>query len=361
LTLFIIQFQIGYCQIELSSELGINALKGNAEATIKQFQSLLNCIGSNHFNLDEKQSFILDGISSSFENEKVRIVNDIKPEGSADYSVDIYLRNISVWFPPPKEVSFSYTIESISDVFFSDDHSYLFIKVEANRKIDAIDNDNGKFNNLSKLDIYIKFNIVGGQIKRKARIYSITEHKADMAYEIIPIKKLIDEIPIQDATESSKAIEISETILPEKELYDNYNFIGWINAKHIKYTLEKSLVELEYINLYASIKGKEKLLKSFRYKNLEGEHLINYNKDGILLLNTSSDSENYWSVWTKGLTFLPKNTEKCRIEVKYRIIGPAEIQIGIDLGHHINYGKSATFRNRDSWYVKSLIQPFTSE
>jgi len=61
------------------------------------------------------------------------------------------------------------------------------------------------------------------------------------------------------------------------------------------------------------------------------------------------------------LTFLPKNTEKCRIEVKYRIIGPAEIQIGIDLGHHINYGKSATFRNRDSWYVKSLIQPFTSE
>lgn len=196
--IFVVLFQYSYCQIEISSELEKNVLRGNAESTVKQFQSLLTNLGSNQFNFEEKESFILDGISSFFESEKVRVINDIEPEGSEDYTVDVYLRNISIWFPPPKEVSFNYTIEKISDIYISDDHYYLFVKIEASRIIDGINNDSARINNSIKLDIYLKFNIIGGQIKRKARIYSITKHTTDLSYTIVPLSKKYDEVSIKD-------------------------------------------------------------------------------------------------------------------------------------------------------------------
>jgi hypothetical protein len=229
--LLAILFHYSYCQIEISSELEKNVLKGNAESTVKQFQSLLTNLGSNQFNYEEKESFILDCIISFFENEKVRVINDIEPEGSEDYTVDVYLRNISIWFPAPKEVSFIYTIEKISDVYISDDHSYLFVKIEASRIIDGINNDNTKINNSIKLDIYLKFNIIGGQIKRKARIYSITKHTTDLSYTIVPLSKKYDEVPIIDTT---RLIPVAEA-----PIFDAYPLACTkLNCKTLNFTSE---------------------------------------------------------------------------------------------------------------------------
>jgi len=171
----------------MSSVLERNVLKGNAESTVKQFQSLLTNLGSNNFNHEEKESFIIDGISSFFENEKVRITNDIEPQGSDDYPVEVYLKNIAIWFPSPSEVFFQYTIDSISDVFISDDYSFVFVKVEATRGIDGTNNDNTQIKNTSKLDVYIKFLVAGGQIKRKARVYSITKHTDNISFTLVAI------------------------------------------------------------------------------------------------------------------------------------------------------------------------------
>lgn len=209
LLVFLVRF--GYCQIELSSEFEKNKLLGKAESAVKFFQSTLESLGSNSYNYDQKQEFILDQIKINFENEKVRIFNDIDSEGSEDYSVDVYLRNILVWFPPPKEVSFNYKIEKVSDVYISDDQTFSFIKVEVSRVIDGTNNDNTKINKSFKIDIYVKFNILDGQIKTtsRGRIYSITKHLSDQAFTIVPISKGVVETPEPNLTKPIPVIEPS--------------------------------------------------------------------------------------------------------------------------------------------------------
>jgi len=198
-----------YCQIELSSEFEKNKLVGKAESAVKFFQSTLTSLGSNSFNYDQKQSLILDLIKNTFENEKVRILNDIESQGSEDYSIDVYLRNILVWFPPPKEVSFNYKIEKISDVYISDDHTFSFIKVEVSRGIDGINNDNTKISKSIKIDVYVKFGIIDGQIKTtsRGRIYSITKHTENIAFKVVPITKEGNETPVTEAIKPIPVIE----------------------------------------------------------------------------------------------------------------------------------------------------------
>jgi len=372
--ILLLLFRLSYCQIELSSELEKNKMVGKAASAVKSFQSTLTSLGSNRFNYEEKQSYILDLIKNTFENEKVRIINDIESEGSEDYTIDIYLRNILVWFAPPKEVSFNYKIEKISDVFISDEKTYLFIKVEVSREIDGINNDNAKILNSMKIDIYVKYNIVNGLIKPRARIYSITKHMADMAFTVVPLSKNEDDLKKPETTKQVPIIESSDfeayplactklncRTLNFKTEDDLYLFFKSPVAGYLSVFLDDGKdcfkllpYSLDTLNINSGMPVESQ--KEYIYFSTEPQFNYNANKFFVedtyqLTAETPKDINHLYVIFSKN----PLNRIDVRKNAEIKILSETEIKKGYSIPQTLTTSSFKTWVNNNINNTKEIV------
>jgi hypothetical protein len=147
------------------------------EALIKDYFDNLTTIGK----LDEDQDIFINSIiEASFENEKVRVYNDLDPTKSTqtDFDVSTYLSNVSLFFSN-SEVDFSIKRMNVSKIYYSNETSnssaFFFFKVEVVREMDLTFNNKQKIDS-TLLDIYIKF----VPYKSNPRIYSIRNHENNL-------------------------------------------------------------------------------------------------------------------------------------------------------------------------------------
>jgi len=163
--------------------------------------------------------------------------------------------------------------------------------------------------------------------------------------------------------------------------------VGWITAIHDRSNTQQSYIEIDYIRLYARVNGTDVLLKSDEYNDNQAEGGLfkrdpwfgdndnlpipyEFSNAENLLLRTSTKPDNVWHVWNKGTRVdVPANTERCWLEVRYKITGSALIQIGIDFwkdatcsygGYNVNNteaGVSDWYYEKDNWHVITFAKP----
>lgn len=150
-----------------------------------------------------------------------------------------------------------------------------------------------------------------------------------------------------------------------------------------------SLVEVDYLRLYARVRGETILLDGDEYDTPEldgglyGRHphwfatdqhraLPGTFRDGCLILEPSefSDSIGHWWNTSWPRASVPAGTERVWMEMKFKIIGPAFVQVGIDFwrtptalyaGPEVNNreaGASAwACDDTDDWQVLAVAEP----
>ena len=140
------------------------------EGLIKGYIDNLATIGQLD-NQNDKDLFIGNLVASTFENERVRIYNDIDVTGStqSDFDIKTYLDNISMFYGT-SDVSFEIKHISLSKIFYSAD--FYFIKAEVLRQMNINNGDQKKIDT-AVLDIYVKYT----PSKPEPRIYSIKKHE----------------------------------------------------------------------------------------------------------------------------------------------------------------------------------------
>jgi hypothetical protein len=167
--------------------------------------------------------------------------------------------------------------------------------------------------------------------------------------------------------EELNEIKSSEFIVPK-----NFrSIVGWFQAKQIEGASELSYVQLEYMKLFIGTDGNRILMNPNDFKKFEGRFPKNnytvipreyFNSEG-LLLKTSTDRDNYWLVTNKiwPRVNFQNNTEKCWLEVRYKITGPANINFGIDFynaNSNFKEGcKTENFKKQGEWQTKTLVIP----
>jgi hypothetical protein len=142
------------------------------EALIKGYFDNLTTISK----LDEeKDIFIGEFINSSFDNNKVRVYNDIDLTGGTqiDFDIPTYLDNISLFFSS-SDVDFEIQRMKLSKIFYSSD--FFFVKAEVVRKMTIRLNQQSKIDS-ALIDIYVKFI----PYKSNPRIYSIKKHENNLS------------------------------------------------------------------------------------------------------------------------------------------------------------------------------------
>lgn len=163
---------------------------------------------------------------------------------------------------------------------------------------------------------------------------------------------------------------------------------GWINAIHDRNSNEPSQIEMDYIRLYARVNDSDVLLHSNEYKDGIAEgglYMRNpwfgndddkpipyeYVNNEALLLRTSTKPDNVWHVWNKiwPRVEVPMGAERCWLEVRCRITGPALIQIGIDFWrepdseyagwnvNNIESGVSDWYYTSGEWLILNYAKP----
>lgn len=167
---------------------------------------------------------------------------------------------------------------------------------------------------------------------------------------------------------------------------NNYPFVlGWITAIHDKRSTLASYIELDYIRLYARVNGTDVLINSDEYNDNTAEGGLykrvpwfgeNYNtpipyeysNSENLVLRTSTFPDNVWHVYNRRSPRVvpPANVERCWVEVRCKITGPALIQIGIDYwidgtsgwnGDGVNNteaGVSDWYYNQNEWHIMTF-------
>lgn len=275
--------------------------KDRTEALIKGYFDNLTTIGK----LDEeKDIFIGEFIASTFENDKVRVYNDIDITGSTqtDFDIATYLGNISLFYSN-SEVDFEIGRMNLSKIFYSSD--YYFIKVEVLRNMKIQSTQKSKIDSAS-LDIYVKF----VPFKSNPRIYSIKKHESNsnMFKTVLVLAAEKNESINNDEVMFKNQAAVSEikpgqfylTSLPEGAnivFLDYPDFGKIITPKTItypatKYNIRLSKNEYETLDTVINI-GIEKsksftLVPTFAYLNLEitpenADVLVNGEK--VLFLN----------------------------------------------------------------------------
>lgn len=120
---------------------------------------------------NEKDIFIGEFVASTFENDKVRVYNDIDITEStqSDFDIQTYLSNICLFYSNSR-VDFEIKRMKLSKIFYSGD--YYFIKAEVIRYMKVQSTQQTRIDS-TFLDIYVKFI----PFKSNPRIYSIKKHE----------------------------------------------------------------------------------------------------------------------------------------------------------------------------------------
>ena len=136
------------------------------EGLIKGYIDNLATIGQLD-NQNDKDLFIGNLVASTFENERVRIYNDIDVTGStqSDFDIKTYLDNISLFYSS-SDVVFELKQMSLSNIFYST--GFFYIKAEVVREM-TIRFQQQKKVDTTTLEIYVK--VIPDKLN--PRIYSI--------------------------------------------------------------------------------------------------------------------------------------------------------------------------------------------
>lgn len=213
---------------------------------------------------------------------------------------------------------------------------------------------------------YVLENNVSLGLQSQVDLKQSSQNKTEEKYFKNEVKQIEDKI-VLPAKESNE-IESPEFIVPS-----NYrSIVGWFQAMQIEGTSEPSSVQLEYIKLYAATENGKIFLNPDDFKKFEGDFPNNkysiipreyFNSEG-LFLKTSTDPYNKWVVTNKlwKRAKIENRANKCWIEVKYKITGPAYINFGIkfykgDTNESKNAGETNWFKKQGVWQTKTLEIP----
>ena len=162
-------FIIAICNAQLStnqlSDKDTQIFIERTDGLIKGYFDNLTTIGQ--LETADKDIFIGNLIQSTFENEKVRVVNDIDLTKSTplDFDIKTYLDNISLFYSS-SDVVFELKQMSLSNIFYST--GFYYIKAEVVREM-TIRFQQQKKVDTTTLEIYVK--VIPDKLN--PRIYSI--------------------------------------------------------------------------------------------------------------------------------------------------------------------------------------------
>lgn len=127
--------------------------------------------------------------------------------------------------------------------------------------------------------------------------------------------------------------------------------IAWFCGIHLDDPENNSYIDMDYMRLYARINGEDLVLCSDDY-GTEGsifgglylkhpwfgnddQHESDipytaYPDSSFVRLHTSLRNDRVFHLWNYSRSLVPQNAEKCWVEVRCRISGPAGVQIGMD-------------------------------
>ena len=252
------------------------------EGLIKGYIDNLATIGQLD-NQNDKDLFIGNLVVSTFENERVRIYNDIDVTGStqSDFDIKTYLDNISMFYGT-SDVSFEIKHISLSKIFYSAD--FYFIKAEVVRQMNINNGDQTKIDT-AVLDIYVKYT----PSKPEPRIYSIKKHentndKFTLATVLAPnVNETInnDQVMFNQPVPDIKPGEFYINTFPDGATveFTDYPDFGkkltpaTIKIPSTKYNIKVSKIEYEtqdvQINVGVDKSASFKLVPTFAYLNLE--------------------------------------------------------------------------------------------
>jgi len=147
-----------------------------------------------------------------------------------------------------------------------------------------------------------------------------------------------------------------------------------------------STVEVDYLELWAVVNGKDQLVCQNRYDSYDSESKwfglysrrpwfpkgdahtqmpVTFTSDGYLYLNPSSAPNNVWHWWITGnpRAQVPSGAQRIWVRMKFRITGPALVQIGADFydlpanGSNKEFGASDWYSQSSNWQTVVLGTP----
>lgn len=158
----------------------------------------------------------------------------------------------------------------------------------------------------------------------------------------------------------------------------------WFCGIHLDSPSETSYIDLDYMRIFAVVAGQNTLLFSDDYNaagSVSGglylkhpwfgngdyhENEIPYTAfadSGFVRLITSDRNDRVWHLWNRNRSLVPVNAEKCWVEVRCRISGPAAVQIGMDFWrdmyatwngldvNNVEAGASNWYFQGDDWQI----------
>lgn len=121
---------------------------------------------------------------------------------------------------------------------------------------------------------------------------------------------------------------------------------AWLQAIHDERNSEESKVEVDWVNIYCNVNGVAQLLQSDNFNDTFGGglatrypwFLVDVDESmpaiiepaGVLSMKPSERMDRIWFLWNTSRAKIPDNAERCWMEARVRISGPALVQTGLD-------------------------------
>lgn len=151
----------------------------SAERAVNTFSENLTLVAYSEIGLDEKKQFIKD-INRWVEPDKtVFVFNDLTEDGSKEYEINNYLKNVITFYPSGVEINTE--IIMTHGVFYGNNPLWCFAKIKARKTISGINNRGNEVNKVIDLDYYISFKTNDVSVSKKPLIYSITKSKDNIS------------------------------------------------------------------------------------------------------------------------------------------------------------------------------------
>jgi hypothetical protein len=177
LVLFLSNRALSQTTISPSQE---SVLNKEALNWLNTYSSNLNNIGASFYDQIEKSMFV-DDIISQFENDKVLVLNNIDPQNYSSENIRIRQLLLNIINLYPEGVQFAFSNINSSNVFYNSENKFFFIKMEYDCNVNGIHSSNSSYNSTKRLNMYLKFPLVGNEIDLKPQIYLIDTHKNNLA------------------------------------------------------------------------------------------------------------------------------------------------------------------------------------